>query len=74
MVTLKWDKKCKSMIDKIPENDLRNTIPRLYFKQYIDTNLKETYIENSIIKWLKTNLENKEKIDICEERVVRNND
>ena len=37
------------MIDKIPENDLRNTIPRLYFKQYIDTNLKETYIENSII-------------------------
>ncbi len=70
----------KSMVDKIPENELKNTIPRLYskeeyFKEYADTNLRETCIEKSITEWSKINSEDKEKtVYISREREVRNND
>ena len=70
----------KSMVDKIPENELKNTIPRLYskeeyFKEYTDTNLRETCIEKSITEWSKINSEDKEKaVCISREREVRTND
>jgi hypothetical protein len=66
----------KSIVNKIPENDLKNTIPRLYskeeyFKEYVEANLRETCIEKSIIEWSKINFKDKEKIvDISREREV----
>lgn len=70
----------KSMIDKIPENDLKNTIPSLYskeeyFKEYTDANLRETCIDKSITEWAKINSGDKEKtIDISKEVEVKTND
>ena len=70
----------KSIVDKIPENELKNTIPRLYskeeyFREYIDTNLKETRIEKAITEWLKINSkENEKTVCISREREVGTND
>ncbi len=70
----------KSTIDKIPENELKNTIPRLYskeefFREYTDTNLKETRIEKAITEWSKINSkENEKTVCISREREVRTND
>lgn len=70
----------KSTIDKISENELKNTIPRLYskeefFREYTDTNLKETRIEKAITEWSKINSkENEKTVCISREREVRTND
>lgn len=64
----------KHIIDKIPESELKNSIPRLYskeeyFKEFVDANLKETCIDNAITEWVEKNSKEREKaIDIKKER------